>query len=158
MRRFFSVIAALILAIAAGALFLAVGGLAVPAAREFAADLGIGPIVLTILGMAHGDSPDRVWEVVATTFWILATAILVLPPVLAAVIGQAAGLRSFVWYGGVSGALAAGIAWMGHPTGVRPDEAETKLFLLLFLAGAVAGLVYWAFAGRTTSGQGVPKG
>ena len=155
MRRLFVIVIALVLAIAAGALFLAVGGLVVPAAREFAADLGVGPLLYTVLGIAHGDAPDRVWAVVATTFWILATAILVLPPLLTAVIGQAAGLRSFVWYGGVSGLLAAGIAWMGHPAGVRPDETETKLFLLLFLTGAVAGLVYWALAGRTTDGQGL---
>jgi drug/metabolite transporter superfamily protein YnfA len=149
LRRFFAVIAALVLAVAAGALFLAFGGLAVPATREFAADIGFSQILLTLLGMANGDAPDRVWGVVATTFWLLASAILVIPPVVAAMVGEAAGLRSFAWYGGASGLLAAGIAWLGHPAGVRPDAAETKLLLLLFVTGAVAGLVYWAIAGRT---------
>jgi hypothetical protein len=153
-RRILVVTAALVLAIAAGVLFFAIAGLTVPATREFAADLSLERILLTITGMANGETPDRVWGVVAATFWVLATVILVVPPIVAAAIGEAAGLRSFAWYGGVSGALAAGLAWLGHPLGVSPDAAETKLFLLLFVTGAVAGLVYWAIAGRSAKRRG----
>ncbi|MFO1150772.1 MAG: hypothetical protein U1E62_20545 [Alsobacter sp.] len=152
MRRLFVVVVALVLAIAAGAIFLAVAGLAVPETRELAADISLGQVLLTMAGIAHGAPPDQVWSVVALTFWILALFVLVLPPVLAGLVGEVAGARSFVFYGGLSGALAAGIAWLGHPAATPPDAADTKVLLLVFLTGAVAGLVYWALAGRTAGG------
>lgn len=139
---------ALPLAIAAGALFLAVAGLAVPATRELAADVSIGRLLLTVAGIADGAPPDQVWSVVALAFWALAASILVLPPLVTAVVGAMAGSRSFAFYGGLAGVLAAGIAWLGHPATTAPDTADSKVLLLVFLTGAVSGLVYWAIAGR----------
>jgi hypothetical protein len=149
MRRALIVIIGLVLAVAAGTLFLAIGGLAFPSTREVAADLTIGSIFSTVAALAAADSPDRVWSVVAVAFWTLTAALLVLPPVLAALVGEAAGLRSFAWYGGVSGLLTAAIAWWGHASGLAPDPTELRLLTLLFVTGAVAGLVYWGAAGRT---------
>jgi hypothetical protein len=153
MRRLFIVVVALVLAIAAGAIFLGVAGLAVPATRELAADISLGQVLLTMVGIANGAPPDQVWGVVALTFWVLALFVLVLPPVLAGLVGEIAGARSFVFYGGLSGALAAGIAWLGHPAATPPDAADTKVLLLVFLTGAVAGLVYWALAGRSAGAR-----
>lgn len=139
---------ALPLAIAAGALFLAVAGLAVPATRELAADVSLGRLLLTIAGIADGAPPDQVWSVVAQAFWALAASILVLPPLATAVVGAMAGSRSFAFYGGLAGVLAASIAWLGHPATTPPDTADSKVLLLVFLTGAVSGLVYWVIAGR----------
>lgn len=149
MRQVFLALVGLVLAITAGALFMAVAGLVVPATRELAADISLGPILLSLMGMANGDSPDRVWSVVALTFWILAVAILVVPPVVTAVAGAFGGWRSSTFYGAATGLVAAAIAFLGHPAGERPDGAETKVLLLVFLTGAVSGLVYWAVAGRS---------
>lgn len=149
MRRALLVIAGLVLAWAAGTVFLAIGGLAVPATRELAADLTIGSVLAALAALASTDSPDRVWLAVAVAFWTLTAALLILPPLVSALVGELAGARSFVWYAGASGALTAAIAWIGHAGGHGPNLAETKLLMLLFLTGAVAGLVYWMVAGRS---------
>ncbi|MHB2165506.1 hypothetical protein [Alsobacter sp. R-9] len=148
MRRILVVIVGLILAWSAGTLFLSIGGLMVPATRELAADLTLGSILTALASMAASDSPDRVWMAVAVAFWTLTAALLLLPPFIAAVVGEVAGARSFVWYAGLSGLLTAATAWIGHTRGVGPDPTETKLLALLFLTGAVSGLVYWMVAGR----------
>jgi hypothetical protein len=161
MRRLFISLIALVLAIAAGALFLAVAGLAVPDTRELAADISIGRLLLSLAGIANGAPPDQVWSVVAIAFWALAASLLVLPPLVTAIVGEIGGTRSFVFYGGLSGLLAAAIAWLGHPAATPPDPADSKVLLLVFLTGAVAGLVYWALAGRTAghpAGPGDPTG
>lgn len=148
MRRMFVVVVGLAVAMAAGLVFLAVGGLIVPATRELAADVSLGGILALFSALAGSDAPDRVWSAVALAFWTLAAALIVLPPLVAAIVGEVAGMRSFVWYGGSAGVLTAAIAWLGHTASHGPDPTETKLLLLLFLTGAVAGLVYWAIAGR----------
>ena len=116
--------------------------------RELAADVSLGGILALFSALAGSDTPDRLWSAVALAFWTLAAALIVLPPLVAAIVGEVAGLRSFVWYGGAAGVLTAAIAWLGHAASHSPDPTETKLLLLLFLTGAVAGLVYWAIAGR----------
>lgn len=159
MRRLFLSLVAFLVAITAGTLFLAVAGLAVPETRDLAVDLSLGPLVVSVMGMVHGDSPDRVWSVVALTFWILAVAILVLPLAVTAVVGGFARLGSFAFYGGATGLLATAVAFLGHPAGERPGASETNVMLLVFLTGAVTGLVYWALAGRGSgTARVVPDG
>ncbi|MCP8939788.1 hypothetical protein NK718_14765 [Alsobacter sp. SYSU M60028] len=148
MRRLFVILVGLAASIAAGVVFLVVAGLFVPATRELAADFSLGGMLALFAALVSSDAPDRVWSAVALAFWTVATALVVLPPVLAAIIGEVAGLRSFVWYSGAAGLLTAAIAWLGHAASHGPDSAETKLLLLLFLTGAVAGWVYWAIAGK----------
>jgi hypothetical protein len=149
MRRFVLVLVGLAFAIAAGFLFLLVGGLAVPETRELAADLTLFSLFLTAVDVAQSGAPDQAMAAVAVGLWLLTTAILVAPPLVAAVIGELAGWRSFVWYGASAGVLAAALAFLGHPLGARINPAETRVMLLLFLTGALSGLVYWAIAGRT---------
>ena len=149
MRRALLVIVGLVFAWSAGTAFLAIGGLMVPATRELAADLTIGSILAALAALASSDSPDRVWLAVAIAFWTLTAALLILPPLVSALVGELAGARSFVWYAGASGVLTAAIAWIGHAGGHGPNPTETKLLTLLFLTGAVAGLVYWLVAGRS---------
>ena len=148
MRRFFIVVIGLVLSVVAGMLFLAIGGLAFPATREIAADLTITGVVSTLGALAAADSPDRVWGVFVVAFWTLTAALLVLPPVLTALVGEAAGVRSYVWYAGGAGILTAALAWWGHASGTGPDPGEIRILTLLFLTGAVAGFVYWLVAGR----------
>jgi hypothetical protein len=149
MRRALVILVGLALAVTAGFLFLLIGGLAVPETRELAADLTLFSLFVTALGLAQQSAPDQAVGAVAVGLWFLTTAVLVAPPLLAAVIGELAGWRSFVWYGASAGLLAAALGFLGHPLGARLDPSETRVMLLLFLTGVVAGLVYWAVAGRS---------
>ena len=148
MRRLLLAIVGLILAIPAGAVFLAVGGLAVPETRELAADLTLNGVFAMASALLNAQGPDTVWAVAAGAFWALTTALLVLPPILVAAIGGAAGLSSYVWYAGGGGLLTIAIAWLGRTSGAGLDQSNVKLLSLLFLTGAVSGFVYWAVAGR----------
>lgn len=148
MRRLVVTLVALCLAIAAGTLFMAIAGLAVPATRDLAIDLSLTQLLLTLAGMSQGDSPDLIWSVVALTFWFTTLAILVLPAVVTAISGEIFGTGSVVFYSGGSAAVATAIAWLGRTAGARAGPGEPKLLLLVFLTGAVSGLVYWLLAGR----------
>jgi hypothetical protein len=81
-------------------------------------------------------------------FMALASAVILLPPVIVAAVGEVGRTGSYVWYGGGAGVLTAAIAWLGHPRGTAGPDDGTAVLLLLFLTGVVSGLVYWAVAGR----------
>ncbi len=159
MRRVFVVVVGLALAMAAGLVFLAIGGLIVPATRELAADVSLGGIFALLSALAGSDAPDRLWSAVALAFWTLAAALIVVPPLVAAIVGEVAGLRSFVWYGGSAGVLTAAIAWLGHAASHGPDPPTTKLLLLLFLPAQLPdwsiGRLPGAARGKSPSRQGV---
>jgi hypothetical protein len=147
-RRLFLGLIGLALAIPAGAVFLAVAGLLAPETRDLAGDLTIASALALLSAAMNGEGPDLAFAAAAGGFWALATAMLCLPPILTAAIGAAAGVGSYVWYAGGSGVLTIAIAWLGHPAGQSLDTADGKILALLFLTGAVSGLVYWAIAGR----------
>lgn len=149
MRRFVLVLVGLAFAVTAGFLFLLIGGLAVPETRELAADLTLFSLFVTAADVARSGAPDQAMGAVAVGLWLLTTAVLVAPPLVAAVIGELAGWRSFVWYGASAGVFAVALAFLGHPLGARFDPAESRVMVLLFLTGAVSGLVYWVIAGRS---------
>jgi hypothetical protein len=150
MRRLLVMILGLAIAIAAGFVFLLAAGMTLPETRDLAFDLTRLSIFVTAAGMAQSGAPDQVAGQFAFALWLLTTAILVAPPALAALMGELAGWRSFAWYGGASGLLAAAIAFLGHPGTRATSAAENKIMLLLFVTGAISGLVYWAIAGRST--------
>jgi hypothetical protein len=149
MRRLMVIVVGLAFAVTAGFLFLFVAGMMVPEARDLAFDLTRLSIFVTAASMAQSGAPDQVMGQFAFGLWLLTTAILVGPPVVAAIVGELGGWRSFAWYGGASGLIAAAIAFLGHSSARLPNAAENKIMLLLFVTGAVSGLVYWAIAGRS---------
>ena len=70
---------------------------------------------------------------------------------VAALIGEAAGARSLVWYSGVSGLLAGASPWIaraakGLERAQSVTDAEGRLALLFFLTGALTGAIYWLIA------------
>jgi hypothetical protein len=144
----------LFLAIPAGLLALAVGVVIEPAARELVAALGIAGVE-TLLSDLWEDSPAQfaMWEVFLG-LWALSTTLLILPPALVALIGEIAGIRSFVWYGFATGGLTAVLPWLGRESERWAESgafgAEARITTLLFLTGAAAGLTYWLVAGRST--------
>jgi hypothetical protein len=148
MRRLLVVVIAVALAITAGLLFLSTAGLMVTATRELAVMAIYRSMLAVFDAWSTVEGPTPFVALAAASFVGLVTAILVLPPIIVAAVGEVSGIRSYVWYAGGAGVLAAAIAWYGHPASVVPDGADTQLLMMLFLTGTVAGFVYWSIAGR----------
>ena len=85
-------------------------------------------------------------------------AVCIAPVVLAALIGELARFRSWLWYACCSGILAAAMPFDPHPwsEGERDTAAnettvmtlELRFMLLFFIVGLIAGTIYWLIAGR----------
>ena len=150
----------LLLAIPTGLTTLTVGIIIEPTARELVAALGIAGMetVLSDLwddGIAGVDA-----AAIFVALWGLSAALLVVPPAFIALIGEIAGLRSFVWYGFGTGALTAALPWLGSGSDPSLESAalgaEAHITMLLFLTGAAAGLTYWLVAGRSAGREPSP--
>jgi hypothetical protein len=151
--RAFLFLFGLFLAIPAGLLALAVGITVEPAAQELIAALGVAGFEDFLLDLWGDGLSEAAPRSVFIRLWALSATLLVLPPALVALIGEIAGMRSFVWYGFGCGALTAALPWLGRGSGRFSNGsvlgAEGRITALLFLAGAVAGLTYWLVAGRS---------
>lgn len=155
--RVFLFLFGLLLAIPAGLLALAIGIAFEPAAQELIAALGAAGIEDFLFdlwgdGMAEG-APGGLFIRV----WALSATLLILPPALVAIIGELAGIRSFVWYGFGCGALMAALPWLSRGSERLAESsvlgAEGRITALLFITGAVAGLTYWLVAGRSAGSR-----
>jgi hypothetical protein len=142
---------ALILAIPAGTVTLAIGMIMEPTAHELIARIGVA-IMDALFTEAIGDgAADPFVRDVLFSLWFLSLVLLIAPVGFVALIGETTGRRSFVFYSGFTGILTAAIPWLMRGGFVQTPAiaAEMRLTGLLFLTGAVAGLVYWIIAGRT---------
>ncbi len=143
----------LLLAISAGLITLGVGIVVEPAARELVAALGIASVETFLSDLWQDRIPTFETGELLLKVWVISTTLLILPPTLVALIGEIAGLRSFVWYGFGTGALTAALPWLGRAGERWSDSAalgtEGRITTLLFLTGAAAGLTYWLIAGRS---------
>ncbi|MBV9976207.1 MAG: hypothetical protein JO105_12525 [Hyphomicrobiales bacterium] len=161
-RRLILVPTGLILAIAVGFIFLLIGGFAEPAGRKVLE--GIGWIfLLAVRADAMRGEPAASYVALATKIiWGATLAVVVAPVLLTAMIGEAARLRSFIWYVAAPAVLTALTPWLARGARAAGSSAirdaatrsaqtqadEARLALLLFLSGAVSGFIYWAIAGR----------
>lgn len=134
-----------------GAGFLVVSALFDPATR----DAGFAPLMaglFAILDEALRDGdPEAAASALGFVLWAVVIATCVAPLAIAALIGEAAGARSFVWYSGVSGVLAGASPWIARAAkGLERAQAftpaESRLALLFFLTGALTGAIYWLIA------------
>ncbi|GGK34824.1 hypothetical protein [Salinarimonas ramus] len=141
----------LVLAIPAGAIALALGVLNDAAARETIGRVGLAAFAAIFRVAAAGGDPAPMVETMVLGFWMLACVLVVAPVTLVSALGEIAGARSLVLYGGLTATLTAGIPWLlrggaGDPAALA---AEGRLTAILFVTGAVAGLVYWVVSGRS---------
>jgi hypothetical protein len=143
----------LFLAIPAGLLALAVGVVIEPAARELITALGLAGVETFLSDLWQDGVPTFETGELLFKVWVLSTTLLILPPALVALIGEIAGIRSFVWYGFATGGLTAVLPWLGRESERWAESgafgAEARITTLLFLTGAAAGLTYWLVAGRS---------
>ncbi|MER2250985.1 hypothetical protein ABS772_13775 [Methylorubrum podarium] len=153
---------ALILAIPAGALTLAAGVLLDPSFRETLGRLGLVGLLSGLSDLAQGLPPDMAAMAVILFAQALGL-LLILPPTLAALVGETLRLRSPVWYGGATGLSTALLPWLvrgGPPpaAGSAAAGAEARLAAILLAAGAVSGFVYWLIAGRSVGARAPDRG
>jgi hypothetical protein len=146
---------ALILAIPAGTVTLAVGVIMEPTAHELIARVGIALIDVLFTEAIGDGAADLVVRDVIFGLWLLSLILLIAPVGLVGLIGETIGSHSFLFYSGLTGLATAAIPWLMRGGFVQTPaiQAELRLTAILFLTGAVSGLVYWAIAGRTAGPQ-----
>ncbi|MFF8800363.1 MULTISPECIES: hypothetical protein [unclassified Methylobacterium] len=149
---------ALMMAIPAGALTLGAGVLLDPGLRDAFGRLGLVGLFAGLSDLAQGLPPEMAAMAILVLIQAL-SLLLILPPTLAALIGETLGLRSPVWYGGATGGLTALLPWLARG-GIPPSgpalAAEARLSAILLVTGAVSGFVYWLIAGREAGTQTRP--
>ena len=136
-------------AVTAGFVFLVIAALGEPAMQQLAAGLGFASFFALFDAIVSEGAPDTAAFAIGAALWTMALVVLVLPPAIAALVGEMAGWRSYAWYGGASGAISAAAPWVAGAD--RAGEGELRITLILFLAGALSGLVYWLLAGRAAA-------
>lgn len=141
---------ALLLAIPAGAAILLACLVLDPVASVWLTKGALAGLDAGLSDLAAGLPPESVAWVLAGLAHA-AFVLLAVPPALTALVGETLRWRSLLWYGGGCGLITAALPWLARGA-VRPGgtalAAEARVTTILFLAGAGAGLVYWAIAGR----------
>ncbi len=151
LRRMIVMVFGYLIAVGVGAMFLALSALFDPTTRE----LGLASVMTGLFAafdaaLADGD-PAQAMSTVGFIIWAVIIATCAAPLAIAALIGEAAGARSLVWYSGASGLLAGASPWIaraakGLDRAQAMTDAEGRLALLFFLTGALTGALYWLIA------------
>ena len=129
-----------IVAASAGALFLPLAALFDPIVREVGFDTAASGLFAALDD--EGD-PTAGFAALGFVFWSILIAVCALPLAVAALIGEIAGARKWVWYVGVSGFLAAASPWIARATrglaqAHRASPLELRIAALFFLTGAAS--------------------
>jgi hypothetical protein len=146
--RLFLMTFALPIAITAGCGFLLFASVIDPVMAVLTGDtlfVGFWSLMDAIFAV---DDPTPVVEGALSGIGRLVFALLVAPPLFAALVGEVAGARRALWYAGATGLLTAAMPWLLRGSPRMASPAELHVSLVLGLTGAVAGLVYWMIAGR----------
>jgi hypothetical protein len=161
LRRLVTVVLGLVVAIAASVIFLPLAALVDPTTREIGAALS-GVALLTVFAALADANAAPAADSLGLAFQTAILAICAVPPIITALIGETAKVRSWLWYAIATGGIAAalpfvmrlGLATQSSPSPAR-QTAETRFALVFFLTGVLAGFLYWSVAGRR-AGAGAP--
>jgi hypothetical protein len=109
------------------------------------------------------DDPQEAVTTLVQLIWTIGMLVCVIPVTIIALVGGVARSRSWVFYVGLTGVLAAAMPWILRASrfaerGGQMSAAEGHLTLILFMTGAVAGAVYWIVAGRSDGKASPPSG
>ena len=142
-----------LLAASCGALFLPIAALFDPTVREAGFEAAIGGLFAMLDATGRGGDPAAGLEALGLVFWAILIAVCVAPLALAALMGEIAGARSWSWYVGASGFLAAASPWIARGARAQaslhaPSQTELRVLGLFFLTGALTGFLYWLVAVR----------
>ncbi|QGM99345.1 hypothetical protein MMG94_00635 [Methylocystis parvus OBBP] len=151
LRRLIVMCFGFVIAAGAGAIFLVVSALFDTATREAGLAAVVAGLFAVFDAAANEGDPEQAFATLSFIIWAVIVATCAAPLAVAALVGEAAGVRSFIWYSGVSGVLAGASPWIvraakGLGRAQQINEAESRLALLFFLTGALAGAIYWLIA------------
>lgn len=94
------------------------------------------------------DDPGPIVEDAFLAVGRIMFTLLIFPPLMIAIVSEVLGMRSLLWYALATGVLTAAVPWILRGSARIASPAELHVSLVLGLTGTVAGLVYWAIAGR----------
>jgi hypothetical protein len=151
-RRALVVFFGLMVAIAAGLIFLPIASMLDPATREAGAALAHFAFFSAAQSDLDQSSAFAAAEL-ARFVWTAAFAVCVAPIAITVLIGESAGVRAFLWYVGATGLFAASVPWVARAAlrtakAVSASPEEMRFAFVFFLTGAFSGLVFWGLAGR----------
>jgi uncharacterized membrane protein len=150
-RRAIVVLFGIGIAIAAALAVLPVAAFFDPVTRE----AGFALAEVAFFGLVRMDSDDLLLgDAVGLVHfaWTAVMAICVMPLVFAVLFGEIAKVRSFFWYAGATGFIAAATPWLirGAFHTQRASSAspeELRFALVFFFTGLISGAVFWLVAG-----------
>lgn len=162
LRRLIVMCFGFVIAAGTGAVFLLVSALFDPATRDAGLAVTLAGIFAVIDEALREGDPEQAAAALGFVVWAVVIATCVAPLAIAALIGEAAGARSFVWYSGVSGVLAGASPWIaraakGLERAQTASDAESRLALLFFLTGALTGAIYWLIAAPAKPARAAPR-
>jgi hypothetical protein len=148
LRRIVVMSVGFVVAASAGALLLPIAALFDPIVREAGFNAAASGLFAAL-----DDEGDPTAGVAALgfVFWSILIAVCAAPLAVAALVGEIAGTRKWVWYVGVSGFLAAASPWIARATrglagAHRASPLELRIATLFFFTGAMTGWIYWLIA------------
>ncbi|MET0429914.1 MAG: hypothetical protein ABW026_15640 [Microvirga sp.] len=139
---------ALLLAIGAGSLFLLVAAVADPVMADLMGNTVFVGFWALLDAVFASDDPGPLVAAALGDVARVFFAFLVLPVGLVALVSEVTRARGLPWMAGATGVLTAAVPWILRGSPRMANPAELHISLVLGLAGAVAGLVYWTIAGR----------
>jgi hypothetical protein len=139
---------ALLIAIGASSFFLMMASIVDPVMATLTGETLFVGFWSFVDAVFSSDDPGPIVTDAFAAVGRIVFTLLVFPPLLIAVISEVLGMRSLVWYAGAVGVLTAAVPWILRGAARVGSPLELHVSLVLGLTGAVAGLIYWAIAGR----------
>jgi hypothetical protein len=155
-RWFLLIPFALLMAIGASSVFLLVASIVDPVMATLMGDTVFVGFWAFVDEVFTSEDPGPVVSYAFETVGRLVFTLLVFPPLLIAVVSEVIGMRSLVWHAGAMGILTAAVPWILRGAARVGSPLELHVSLVLGLTGAVAGLIYWAIAGRDAGRRSAP--
>jgi hypothetical protein len=151
LRRLIVMSFGFVIASGIGAAFLVMSALFDPVTREAGLAVTLAGVFAAMDEALNNGDPEGAAAALGFVLWATVIATCAAPLAIAALIGEAARVRSFVWYSGAAGVLAGASPWIaraarGLERAQSASPAESRIALLFFLTGALTGAIYWLIA------------
>ncbi|WP_230530519.1 hypothetical protein [Microvirga roseola] len=143
---------ALLIAIGASSLFFLIATMVDPVMATLTGDTLFFGFWSFLDAVLSSEDPAPIVTEAFLAVGRLVFSLLVFPPLLVAVVSEAIRARSLAWHAGAMAVLTAAVPWILRGEARVANPAELHVSFILALTGAVAGLVYWAIAGREAGG------
>ncbi len=148
MRRIAIMLTGFAIAVGVGSVFLVVASLFDSATRAAGFVATMNGIFLIVEEALGDGAPEDAFLALAAAARAVLVAVCVAPLAMVALIGEAAGARTLVWYSGGCGLLAAAAPWIARAArGLEVSRigspVEARFALLFFLTGVVSGAICW---------------